>query len=204
MLPSGIPLAHGFRPRSQDRDDEPSHGWQHDVSGKVTDDLMNRVWPERCCDLREAPCQALLCHPFRGSVPRSSASFCFAPLASPPSLCALLPVWPSSRRLWPPPRSVCCSWGVVGSPGTHQRRKQVLSGPRHCFSCRHGHQTSRSGGRRVATFPQSPTRRGHHHGESTETGRFSMPSKCTVDGAALASARDKKEATCPESGMRFS
>ena len=47
--PEWLPLAHGLRPRSQDRDDDglgmPSHGWQHDASGKVTDDLMNRVWP---------------------------------------------------------------------------------------------------------------------------------------------------------------
>ena len=41
-----------------------------------------------------------------------------------------------------------------------------------------GQQTSGSGGRRVATVPRRPFRCGHHHGESTEKGRFSLPSQC--------------------------
>ena len=108
--PEWVPLAHGLRPRSQDRDDDgpgmPSHGWQRDSSGKVTDDLMNRCGQdfrsheERCCDLREAPCQecpSLVAVQFSG-VPRPFAS---SPLASPPSFCALLPP-PAQRvlQLW--------------------------------------------------------------------------------------------------------
>ena len=101
----------------------PSHGWQHDASGKVTDDLMNRVWPR----LSE-PSRALL-RSQGGTMSRVSYSCCIGCHQLLRCLWLPLPLSAHSCRcgrplddFGHPPRSVCSSWGV-GSPGILTRER---------------------------------------------------------------------------------
>ena len=135
---------------------------QHQISPK------KQKWPLVRSALLLLPSVTKFAVQFSG-VPCAFAS---SPLASPPSFCA-----------------ACAAVGVLGRRGFSLESAaarvcreaggrvsvNVLSGtltlPFWCL----GQHTSGSGGRRVATVPRSPIRRGHHHGESTEKGRFSMP-----------------------------
>ena len=94
----------------------------------------------------------------------------------PPPQCSRLPVWPSTRRPWPPPRSVQQGWGV-GQKGVRcrkcchsdlqgRRRASVhqrhAPGPGHIPATQFRWTTFRSGGRRVVFVRRVPTCLGCH------------------------------------------
>ena len=76
------------------------------------------------CDPRVDLEQDLLCALALRVVSRGSnhgSSFCAASIPSP---CVFLPVWPSTRRVWPPPCSLRKGWGLG--------KEEVRSGDRGC------------------------------------------------------------------------
>ena len=93
-----------------------------------------------------------------------------------PLQCSRLPVWPSTRRPWPPPRSVQQGWGV-GQKGVRcrkccrsdlqgRRRASVhqrhAPGPGHIPATQFRWTTFGSGGRRVVFVRRVPTCFGCH------------------------------------------
>ena len=159
-VPSWEALAEGLCPEDVNTEPEPNqpkHGWQKFAS--VTIQILHRenvVWPTL------SPAEQAMVRSQSGplSVPftamptsrvtriassRFGFSCCDASVLLCP-LCSLLPVWPSPRRPWQPPRSLQHSWGagekaVRGrkrcgadlpgrrSPGVSKRN---IAGPRHC------------------------------------------------------------------------
>ena len=121
QVPSWEALAAGLRPEDVDMEPEPSqpkHGWQKFAS--VTIQNVHRetvVWPtlspaeQAMVRSQSGPLASV---PFTAMptsrVTRISSDLFRVLFASPPisfaPLCSLLPVWPSPRRPWPPPRSL--------------------------------------------------------------------------------------------------
>ena len=121
QVPSWEALAAGLRPEDVDMEPEPKpkHGWQKFASVTIQNVLRETVvcslspakqamvrpvtkWPPRFGPIHHdahEPCHAnrfgLVSCSLVASLPLSLAL-----------LCSLLPVWPSPRRPWPPPRSL--------------------------------------------------------------------------------------------------
>ena len=125
-------LLQGLRPRQPELGEldpgVPSHGWQFFAALPVEHHFRSHsVWPrltptEQALAVTIWPngLVAFFFHPdFVALAFPPSALPCLAP---PPPLASLapcfshLPVWPSTRRPWPPPCSVSGCWGVEVSP----------------------------------------------------------------------------------------
>ena len=111
-VPTWVQIADSLRPGQQQEAWEgaelgvPRHGWQFFAS------QAHGVAPRPACNHPLHLLPNFLADPFRRARFPGVASP--PPLAPSPSVLVRLPVWPSTRRLWPPP--VCVS-GVLGRRG---------------------------------------------------------------------------------------
>ena len=115
--PSWEALTHGVRPAPRQPDEfEPGcerSGWQHEVALRVEERYRDGDLFTRLNDASKALMRS------QGGV-GSGLALATCPLCrvtrlephlSPPFDRAQLPVWPSTRFQWPPPRSLCSCWG---------------------------------------------------------------------------------------------
>ena len=142
--PSWEVLTHGVRPAPRQPDEfEPGcerKGWQDEVASRVEEryrdgDLFTRLNDASKALMRShggvgsglaLDVPVVSGHPFGTAlVPNPSPS---SSSPSPPFDRAQLPVWPSTRFQWPPPRSLCSCWGS-GEEGIRsgERRSPYLS-----------------------------------------------------------------------------